>query len=100
MTIDGGGAPIYSPLMTSQIHLTSRLGDRLAAARFIVRASRRAGAPRLSVAHQAVRMVFRGAATVTLRKLDADMYMALHRGLPPERALLRHQVQRLLRAGA
>ena len=71
---------------------TSTPADRPACARFVSRASRRAGAGVLRAGIASLRVLVTGKAPVQLRQADAMMYLALAAGMSPDDALRAHRM--------
>lgn len=85
---------------TTNLTITCRASDRRVCAAFTYRATRRAGTGRIRAAMSSLRVLAAGSATVTLRRPDAVMYLALARGLTVDDALYVQRVQAALATGA
>jgi methylphosphotriester-DNA--protein-cysteine methyltransferase len=71
---------------------TSALADRATAARFVARATRRAGAGLIRATLASLRILATGRAPIEIRKTDALMYLALAAGMSPDDALRAHRL--------
>ena len=80
---------------TLTISIACRFLDRVACARLVRRATRRAGAGLLRSAAKSARVLATGSAKVDLRPADAIMYIALTHGLSPDDALYVQRTQAL-----